>query len=116
GEARLVHDLKVPGTCEGNLMLPEYPPGTRAHDEDLVGEEGRFAKVVGDENDGDALGCMKIPDDAPEFFTGEGVERSERFVEHEELRLVNERPTEVGALLHPPGKLPWVLRPEALQP
>ena len=44
--------------------------------------------------------------DAPQLLAGERVERSERLVEQQDLRLVDERAADRGALLHAAGELP----------
>src|SRR3954467_12388462 len=36
-----------------------------------------------------------------------GLERAERLVEHQQIRLVDQRAAERGALLHAAGELPW---------
>src|SRR5260370_6885399 len=65
---------------------------------------------------GDPWAHPRLRQDLPQVFLGECVERRERLVEHHELRLVNERATEIGALLHATGQLPWLSVPEFPEP
>ena len=58
-------------------------PGRALIAEDPVGQEHRFAQIMSDENHGEALGGVQVPDDAPEFLAREGVERTEGLVEHQ---------------------------------
>ncbi len=59
-------------------------PGRCRHDENAVGEEHRLAQIVGHEDDGDAARGMKVADHAPQLLAGEGVERAERLIEHQQ--------------------------------
>ena len=59
---------------------------------------------------------MEVADHAPELLAREGVERAERLVEHQQLRLVDERAAERGALLHAAGELPGILVALPLSP
>jgi hypothetical protein len=56
-----------------------------------------------DQHHGDAARGMQVADDAPQFLAGEGVERTERLVQHQQLRLVDQRAAQRGALLHAAG-------------
>jgi hypothetical protein len=55
-----------------------------------------------------ALHGMKVADPAPQLLARERVERREWFIQHQQLGLVNERPTQAGALLHTAGQLPRI--------
>ena len=108
GEGRRVADLEVPRPRQVDLALGDDAAGARAHAEDAVGEEHRLAQIVRHQDHGDALGRMEIADHAPQLLAREGVERPEGLVEHEELRLVDERAAQRGALLHAAGELPGI--------
>ena len=90
--------------------------GSRRHHEHPVGEEHRLAQVVGDEADGDLARRVQVADHAPQLFAREGVERAERLVEHQELRLMDQRAAERGALLHAARQFPRILFALAAQP
>ena len=106
GEGRRVGDLEVARAGQVDLALGDDAAGPRAHAEDAVGEERRLAQVVGDEDDRDAARRVQVADHAPQLFAREGVEGAEGLVEHQQLRLVDERAAERGALLHAAGELP----------
>ena len=91
-----------------DLALDQDAAGPRRHHEHAVGEEHRLAQVVGDEADGDLARGVQVADHAPQLLAGERVERAERLVEHQQLRLVDQRAAERGALLHAAGQLPGI--------
>src|SRR5216683_4762560 len=80
--------------------------GAAAHDIDRVGEKDRLAQIVRHQHAGEALFQPQRLHDAPQFLAREGVEGAERLVEHQQLRLVDQRAAEVGALLHAARELP----------
>ena len=53
---------------------------------------------------------------APQLLAGELIERAERLVEHQQLRLVDQRAAERGALQHAAGELPGIFVAEAREP
>ncbi len=59
---------------------------------------------------------MQVADHAPQFLAREGVERAERLVQHQQLRLVDQRAAQRGALLHAAGQLPGIFAAEAAEP
>ena len=89
-----------------DLALDQDAAGPRRHDEHAVGEEHRLAQVVGDEDDGDLARRVQVADHAPQLLARERIERAERLVEHQQLRFVDQRAAERGALLHAAGQLP----------
>src|SRR5262249_57783509 len=58
-------------------------------------------------------GHPEILHDPPELLAGKLVERAERLIEHEQLRLVDQRATERGTLHHPARELPRMFVSEA---
>ena len=90
-------------------------PGPRAHDVDGVGEERRLAQVVRHQDDGEAELLPEVAQHAPQFLAGEGVERGERLVEHQQRRLVDQRAAERDALLHAARQLPRKAVAEAVE-
>ena len=80
-------------------------PGPRAHHRDRVGEEHRLGDRVGDEQRGggplgpDALQLEVEP------LAGHLVERAERLVEQQDLRLDHQRPGDRDPLAHAAGQL-----------
>ena len=55
----------------------------------------------------------QILHDRPQFLARELIERAERLVEHQKLRIVDQRAAERGALHHAAGQLPGILVAEA---
>ena len=82
--------------------------GPPAHDVDGVGEIDRLAQIVRHQHAGEALLQPQRLHDAPQLLAGEGVERAERLVEHQQLGLVDQGAAEVGALLHAARELPGI--------
>jgi hypothetical protein len=79
------------------------PPAHAVHP---IGKKRGFPQVVCDEHDREALRRPEIVQHTPELFAREGVERTKRLVEHEQLGLMDERTTNRCALLHAAGQLP----------
>ena len=67
-------------------------------------------------HDGDLARRMQVADHAPQLLAREGVERAERLVEHQQLRLVDQRAAERGALLHAARQLPRKFLAQAAEP
>ncbi len=65
----------------------------------------RHAGIVGDEDDGDAIGAVELLKHLEEFRTGARVKVASRFIREEHLRVVNQRPGDSHALLLTTGKL-----------
>src|SRR4051794_29363563 len=61
--------------------------GPRAHDEDDVGEVGGFAQVMGHEHAGELAVEPQLLQHAPELLAGKGIERAERLIQHQQLRI-----------------------------
>jgi hypothetical protein len=91
-------------------------PGRALITKDAVGEEHRLAQVVGHEDRGEALLRVQVADHLPQLLAGEGVERPEGLVQHQELRLVDQRAAQARALLHAARELPGILAPLPRQP
>ena len=81
-------------------MRRNDPARPRAHHVDDIGQIRRLAQVVGHENAGEPPLHPKVLQHGPQFLAGEGIERAERLVEHEEFGRVDQRAAEIGALLH----------------
>src|SRR6266702_4917940 len=54
GEARLEADVELARARQIDRLGQDDVPGPRAHDVDVVGEEGRLAQVVRNQNHGEA--------------------------------------------------------------
>ena len=70
-----------------------------AHDHDPVGQRERLLLVVGDVHGGDPELALDRPDLLAQDDPDLGVERGQRLVEEEDLRLDGERPGQRDALL-----------------
>ena len=82
-----------------------------AHDDDPVGQRQRLLLVVGHVHGRDAELLLDRPDLRAQRDADLGVERRERLVEEQHLRLDRERARERDALLHAARELPRVARP-----
>jgi hypothetical protein len=72
---------------------------------DARGEEQRFAKVVGDEDDGLAEAAREGAEFALKLGAGDGIERAEGFVHQENGRVGGEGASDADALALTAGKL-----------
>src|SRR5436190_5902902 len=66
-----------------------------ADHEHSVGQKRRFPKIMRDQDPGKALLDPELLHDAPRLLAREGVECAERLIEHQELRLMDDRAAEV---------------------
>ena len=81
----------------------------RPHHANPVGEIAGLFQIVGDQQHGRPHLHPQVLHDRPQLFAGELIERAERLVEHEKLRLVHQRAAQRGALQHAAGQLPGML-------
>ena len=116
GERVVVGDLEVARPRQVDLAPRDDPPGALAHHVDGVGEEHRLAQVVRHQHHREALLPPQVAQHAPQLLARERVERAERLVEHQQLRLVDQRAADRRALLHAAGQLPRELVLVAVQP
>jgi hypothetical protein len=123
--AQLVHDraefrrkrhLEVARARNVDDALGEHAARPRRHHEDAVGEEHGFAQVVGHQHHRDLARRVQVADHAPKFLARERIERAERLVEHQEVRLVDQRAAKRRALLHAAGELPRISVALAAEP
>ena len=71
-------------------------------------EVDRLVDVVGDEQDRHAEPLPQRPDQVLQVGPGLRVDRGERLVHQQDLRLVRDRPGDRDPLLHPAGELPRI--------
>jgi hypothetical protein len=74
-----------------------------------VSARNRFAQVVRDQDDVEALRFPQVAQRAPQLLAGEGVQRAEGLVQQQHLGLVHQRAADAGALLHAARQLPGKL-------
>ena len=79
--------------------------GAGVEDDDAVGELDGFVDVVGDEDDGLALGVPDAEEFAAHDEAGDGVEGAEGLVEEEHVGVDGEGAGDFEALLHAAGEL-----------
>src|SRR6187397_1056821 len=115
-EALRESDLQIARPWNLNLALDQHAAGPRRHDEYPVGKEHRLAQIVGYEDDGDLARRVQVADHTPQLLAGESIERRERLVQHQQLRFMDQRAAERGALLHAAGQLPGILLALAAEP
>ena len=90
--------------------------GSPRHDDDLIGQKHAFAQIMGDQQTGKGLGLAQIVHGAPQILAGEGVQRAKGFVKDQHIGLVDDRPTQAGALAHAPRQFRRALVGKAGQP
>src|ERR1017187_8810296 len=77
-----------------------------AHDADAVGERESLLLVVGDQDRGHAEASLYLPDRFAQFHPDLRIERAERLIEQQTLRLVGERARDGDTLLLSARELP----------
>src|SRR5262245_16189455 len=115
-ECRLVleRERALPRQVDRDDVLDAGGP-RREHD-DAVGEEDRFVDLMGDEQRG-GLGAREDLQQFPlQEFARLRVERRERLVEQQELRLDRESARDIDALAHAAGELVRIVLGKAAQP
>jgi len=104
-ECQLALEPQVPRPREVDLHLELHPSGPRREDDHAVGEEHGLGDVVRDED----RRLLGLAPDAEKLLLHRlsrlRVERGERLVEQEQLRVGREGAREVDALLHTAGEL-----------
>ena len=91
-----------------NGDLGRDPAGVRGEDEDAVAHQHRLFDVVGDHQDRldrDAPLLPQVEQVGAQRLGGQHVERGERLVHQQDLRLHDQRAGEADALAHAAGKL-----------
>src|SRR3954471_1756922 len=123
GEARLVGRELGRGLHGVVAWMPQVdgklgldPPRPGRHHRDPVRHEDRLVDVVGDEEHRLAVGLPDAEEELLHQRPGLVVERAERLVEQQDLRIVGERARERGPLLHATGEHLRVVVLEASEP
>ena len=100
---------------EGQAVFPLDAPGTRGHDEQALAEEQRLFHAVGDEDDRLAGVPPQLQDQRLHLLQRQRVQRPQRLVHQNELRVVGQAARQGDTLLHAPRELVDRLVPETLQ-
>ncbi|QTK79336.1 hypothetical protein AT6N2_C1619 [Agrobacterium tumefaciens] len=79
-----------------------------AHDNDAVRQFQRFFLIMGDKDGGVARAVMEFAQPAAQFLAHFGIERAERLVEKQHLRLDGDGAGKRHALALTAGKLGWI--------
>src|SRR5206468_495909 len=103
--AEEVHDEGVGGLLEDLLRRADLLDAPVVHDDDAVSDLEGLLLVMRDEHTGHVQLVVEPPEPLAELLAHPGVERSERLVEEEHLRLGGERACERDALALAAGKL-----------
>ena len=98
-------DIVVGGRADQFVTRAALDHLAVAHDEDAIAELERLGQVVGDEHHGLADLVVQADDLVLHVAADQRVERGERLVEEEHVRVAGERPGETDALLHAAGEL-----------
>eukprot|EP01022_Parablepharisma_sp_SALTPOND_P021557 TRINITY_DN427_c2_g1_i1.p1 TRINITY_DN427_c2_g1~~TRINITY_DN427_c2_g1_i1.p1 ORF type:complete len:1458 (+),score=547.10 TRINITY_DN427_c2_g1_i1:21634-26007(+) len=110
-----VSGFELAGARQRIVALDHDAARALAHHIDGVGQEGRFAQVVRDQDDVEAALGPQVAQHAPQLLAGEGVERTKGLVQQQHLGFVDECAADRGALLHAPRELPGELVGVAIQ-
>ena len=89
GEVVSKGDRELPRPRRRNPTFGGDRARPRAHQVHPIGEEGRLAQVMGDEDHGRAFLDPEGLQHLPELLARERVERGEGLVEQQQARLVN---------------------------
>ncbi len=82
----------------------------QVHDRDPVGRVVHHGQVVGDEQVGQAVLLLEVLEQVDDLRLHGDVQRGDRLVEHQQLRLHRQRPGDADALPLPAGELVRVAR------
>ena len=111
-ERRFVADFKIARPRKIHTARFHDAAGTRAHHMHGVGKKHRLTQVMRHQYNGEAEPLPHIAQDAPQFFARKRVERGKGLVQHQQLRLVDQRAAQGRALLHAAGQLPRIAAAE----
>src|SRR4051812_3325397 len=98
-----------------DLELANDAAGPRRHHHDAVAEEDRLVDRMRDQHHGLAAREPYALQLGVHLLAGQSVQRAERLVHQEELRIARQRTHDGDALLHAAGKLVGIFVLEALQ-
>src|SRR4051812_47023809 len=87
GVASQLGTVDVAWACQGNVKHLSDAPRSRRHEHDAVAEADGLAHVVGDEHDGLAALLPDALEVVVKLAAGERVERRERLIHQEHLRI-----------------------------
>ena len=110
------HHKLVRGATEHNLRRANLLDTARVHHHDAIRDLERLLLVVRDEHRGHADVVVQAPEPAPQLLPHASVERTERLIEQQNLRLGCERPSERDALALAAGELVGIARRQAIEP
>ncbi len=103
---------------QGHLDLGEDAAGIAAEDQDPIAHQHRFLDVVGHQDhalDGHATFGPQVQEIGAQGLGGEHVERRERLIHQQDVRMHHQRPGEAHALAHAAGQFARIGRFEAVQ-
>ena len=95
----------ISGTINIHRDHPIHSTGTGGHDDDAVAHVDRFIDVVGDQEHRGAAGLPEAQHFVLHSHAREGIECAERFVEEENLGMIDQRARQGDALSHAAGKM-----------
>jgi hypothetical protein len=104
-EAQELFGIALAGTLELHLNYPLDPARTRGHDQNAITHIDGLVNVMSDEQDGCAAGLPKPKHFVLQTHAGEGVERTQGFIEQEHLGMINQGSRQGGALRHSSRKM-----------
>ena len=115
---RIGHDGRVQ-VCDGawarqlHGQVRDHAAGPWREHHDAVGHEDRLGDAVGDQHDGRGGTLPEAQELQVEPLAGQRIERTERLVQEQDLRLERERPRERDTLAGAAGQLRRSVRGDA---
>jgi hypothetical protein len=107
--------LDAPGPLDVDVDGGGHPTRPAGEHDDAVGQAGRLAHVVGDEEDGEAAVAPQRLELVVQQVAGHGVEGAERLVHEQHVGVLGEGAGQGDPLAHAAGQLVGPLAPEGLE-
>src|SRR6516162_10266573 len=102
-EKRITSAITWSREVEINLAIDS--PGRRGHDEDAIAHVDRFINVMSDEQHRGATILPQAQHFVLHPHAGEGIERTEGFIEQKNFRMINQCASKRDALGHAAGEM-----------
>ena len=109
GEFRVEPDLLRALGTEGDRIVPDDATWSGRHHEHTGAQEHRLRDRMRDEQRGELLRVEQVDQLVVESLPGDFIERTERFVEQEDLGVQHQRASERAPHLHATGQLLGIL-------
>ena len=81
GKATGVGEFQVPRSWQVNVAFDDEATWALGHHVNGVGQKYRFTQVMGDQNDIELLLRPQVAQNAPQLFSGKGIQGAKRFIQ-----------------------------------